>query len=175
MKKVVDSKRPKRVLRPNKFKMAEMKKEKKDKDKNKNEKKGKKDVAPLSKCNKCQRWTRRGMIKCDKCKKWLCKACTGIKTEDDMIEIEEMTESKGVKWFCTECEDKLKEAQDFQDENQMEKGRVASLNWLLDTREKDIIEKSKLIKENEKEIMLLKQKRQEEIEKIESYKIKIKE
>ena len=92
-----------------------------------------------------------------------------------MIEIEEMTESKGVKWFCSECEDILKEAQDFQDENQMEKGRVASLNWLLDTREKDIIEKSKLIKENEKEIMLLKQKRQEEIEKIESYKIKIKE
>ena len=92
-----------------------------------------------------------------------------------MIEIEEMTESKGVKQFCSDCEAMLIEAQDFQDENQMEKGRVASLNWLLDTREKDIIEKSKLIKENEKEIMLLKQKRQEEIEKIESYKIKIKE
>jgi len=45
----------------------------------------------------------------------------------------------------------LKEAQNIQDENQMEKGRVAPLNWLLNTREKDIIEKSKIISENVKE------------------------
>ena len=99
------------------------------------------------------------MFACDKCEKWLCKACSGIETDDEIIEVEEMTETKGVKWLCMTCEDTLKEAQSSQEETQLEKGKVASLNWLLASREKVIIEKSKLINENEKELKLLKQKK----------------
>ena len=98
------------------------------------------------------------MITCDFCGKWMCKVCAKIENDEELVEVEEMTETRGVKWFCSSCEQKLEkkknEINDDEEENEIEKGKIASLNWMIESKEKDLIEKSKLIEENEKELNL---------------------
>ena len=105
----------------------------------------KKEFKP-SKCNKCRKWTSKAMITCDYCGSWMCKACAKVKNDETLLEVEEMTETKGVKWFCPSCEKKLEEVKNKVNDNEeeeLERGKIASLNWMLESREKDLIEKSR--------------------------------
>ena len=119
------------------------------------------------------------MITCDFCGKWMCKVCAKIENDEELVEVEEMTETRGVKWFCSSCEEKLEKTKnkvnDDEEENEIEKGKIASLNWMIESKEKDLIEKSKLIEENEKELIMIRQLRKDEEVKTGIYENRIRE